>query len=104
MEQFVALLQAGRLAELGPLMDASHASLAVDYEVSCAELDVAVDAARKAGAFGARMTGGGFGGSAIALVPAGSGPAVAEAVTTAFAASGFTPPEFLIATAAAPAH
>ena len=104
VEQFVALLQAGRLAELGPLMDASHTSLAVDYEVSCAELDVAVTAARAAGALGARMTGGGFGGSAIALVPAGSGPAVAEAVTTAFAASGFTPPEFLIATAAAPAH
>lgn len=104
VEQFVALLEAGRVGEVGPLMDASHASLATDYEVSCAELDVAVAAAREAGALGARMTGGGFGGSAIALVPAGSGPAVAAAVTTAFAASGFIAPEFLRATAAAPAH
>ena len=48
---------------------ASHASLRDDYEVSCEELDVAVETARQAGALGARMTGGGFGGSAIALVP-----------------------------------
>ena len=51
-------------------MDASHESLRVDYEVSCDELDVAVAAARAAGALGARMTGGGFGGSAIALIGA----------------------------------
>jgi galactokinase len=53
----VALLDAGRLADIGPLLDASHASLAVDYEVSCAELDLACAAAREAGALGARMTG-----------------------------------------------
>ena len=58
-----------RWPELGPLLTASHASLRDDYEVTCAELDVAVDAARDAGALGARMTGGGFGGCAIALVP-----------------------------------
>ena len=56
-------------ARMGAAMDASHESLRVDYEVSCVELDVAVAAARSAGALGARMTGGGFGGSAIALVP-----------------------------------
>lgn len=104
VEEFVGLLRAGQVREVGPLMDASHASLATDYEVSCAELDVAVAAAREAGALGARMTGGGFGGSAIALLPAGSGPAVADAVTAAFAAAGFGPPAFLTATAAAPAH
>ena len=104
VEQFVDLLRAGRVAEVGPLMDASHTSLATDYEVSAAELDVAVRAAREAGALGARMTGGGFGGSAIALVPAGAGPAVAEAVTAAFAAEGFTAPVFLVATAGPPAH
>ena len=66
------------LRAFGALMDASHASLRDDYEVSCAELDIAVAAARASGAVGARMTGGGFGGSALALVPAGLVPAVRE--------------------------
>ena len=66
----VAALHAGDLAEVGRLFDTSHASLRDDYEVSCAELDVSVEAARGAGALGARMTGGGFGGSSIALLPA----------------------------------
>jgi galactokinase len=62
-------MSAGRLDELGRLMAASHESLRDDYEVSCFELDVLVDAARaRAGVFGARMTGGGFGGSTINLV------------------------------------
>ena len=65
---FVALLDAGEVDPVGPLMNASHASLRDDYEVSCRELDLVVDTARAAGALGARMTGGGFGGSAIALV------------------------------------
>ncbi|MGH3980886.1 MAG: galactokinase, partial [Pseudonocardiaceae bacterium] len=56
-----ALLRAGRLREIGPLLDASHDSLRGDFEVSCTELDTAVDAARSAEALGARMTGGGFG-------------------------------------------
>ena len=60
------------VAELGPVLDASHASMRDDYEISCAELDLAVETARAAGALGARMTGGGFGGSALALVPADS--------------------------------
>ena len=72
----------------GPLMDASHESLRVDYEVSCDELDVAVEAARAAGALGARMTGGGFGGSAIALIEADAATAVAEAVAEAFRRAG----------------
>ncbi len=84
VEQFVELLTAGRVVEVGPVLDASHASLRDDYEVSCPELDAAVEAARAAGALGARMTGGGFGGSAIALVRADEVDAVARAVVAAF--------------------
>ena len=65
-------------------MDASHESLRVDYECTCPELDVAVEAARAAGAHGARMTGGGFGGSAIALVDAKTVHDVAAAVAQAY--------------------
>ena len=103
VRDFVDLVQAGRVREVGPLLDASHESLRDDYEVSCDELDVAVTAARKAGALGARMTGGGFGGSAIALIEAGSADAVAEAVRDAFAAHGMGEPAFLTAIASAPA-
>jgi len=93
VRETVALLDAGRLPEIGPLLVASHASLAGDYEVSSAELDLACEASRDAGALGARMTGGGFGGSAIALVPAGRADAVADAVRTAFEAAGYEVPD-----------
>ena len=83
----------------GRLMTASHVSLRDDYEVSCRELDVAVEAALAAGAWGARMTGGGFGGSAIALAPAGLGDAVRDAVAAAFADAGLAEPGFLDGTA-----
>ena len=53
---------------VGDVLDASHASMRDDFEISCRELDLAVESARAAGALGARMTGGGFGGSAVALV------------------------------------
>lgn len=95
----VDLVRAGRVAQIGPLLDASHESLRLDYEVSCAELDVAVQAARDAGALGARMTGGGFGGSAIALVEAAAATSVAEAVAAAFADRGWGEPGFLLAVA-----
>jgi galactokinase len=103
VEEFVALLDADRVEEVGAAMDASHASLRDDYEVSCRELDVAVDAARAAGALGARMTGGGFGGSAIALVRAGDVDAVAAAVARAFEDEGLHAPAFLVAVASDPA-
>ncbi|WP_454084104.1 galactokinase [Georgenia sp. Marseille-Q6866] len=64
-------LDTDRAAALGALMAGSHTSMRDDYEISCAELDLAVETATAAGAHGARMTGGGFGGSAIALLPAG---------------------------------
>lgn len=93
VREVVSLLDAGRLPEIGPLLDASHASLAGDYEVSCAELDLAVEAARAHGALGARMTGGGFGGSAIALVPLDRVDAVADGVRAAFARAGLAEPD-----------
>ena len=107
--RLVALLRDSRplagpkLEEVGALMNASHDSLRDDYECSCPELDTAVEAARKAGAHGARMTGGGFGGSAIALVDADSADAVARAVVSAYAGAGFTAPAFLNAIPSAPA-
>ncbi|MCA0330973.1 MAG: galactokinase [Actinobacteria bacterium] len=91
----VALLESGDVRAIGPLLTASHESLRDDYEVSCPELDVAVEAALSAGAHGARMTGGGFGGSAIALVEASGVDALRRDVAAAFASAGFTEPAFL---------
>ncbi|MDQ4092943.1 MAG: galactokinase, partial [Actinomycetota bacterium] len=81
----VALLRSGRIRDIGPLLNASHASLRDDLEVSSPELDCAVDAARAAGALGARMTGGGFGGSALALVNHTATTTVTQAVLAAAA-------------------
>ena len=88
----VDALERGDLIEVGALFDASHASLRDDYEVSCDELDVSVAAARSAGALGARMTGGGFGGSSIALVPAALLDGAVSAIARAFAERGWRPP------------
>ncbi len=81
----VALLDSGRVRDIGPLLNASHDSLRDGLEVSSPELDCAVDAARAAGALGARMTGGGFGGSALALIEHTATTAVIHAVRTAAA-------------------
>ena len=77
---------------IGDLLVASHASMRDDFEISVPELDTAVDAALAAGAVGARMTGGGFGGAAIALVAHADVEPVKDAVTASFAASGFAAP------------
>ena len=90
----VDLLNAGDLAGLGPLLHASHASLRDDFEVSWPEADVAAEAAEAGGGLGARMMGGGFGGSVIALVPADTG-GLREAITAAYAGRGWAPPRFL---------
>ncbi|MEO7446955.1 MAG: galactokinase [Humibacillus sp.] len=100
----VAALESHDLEEVGRLFDASHASLRDDYEVSCEELDVATATARSHGALGARMTGGGFGGSCIALVEATRAEAVGAAIAAAFDEAGFTAPESFTVTASAPAH
>jgi galactokinase len=88
----VELLAQDKYEEIGPLLSASHASLRDDYRVSCDELDVAAEAAEAAGALGARMIGGGFGGSAIALVRDDARAEVEAAVTAAFAKRSFTAP------------
>jgi len=85
---------------IGALLDASHVSMRDDFEISVPELDLAVETARAAGAIGARMTGGGFGGAAIALTPNALIPAVTAAVTAAFAARGFGTPDLFVVRAA----
>ncbi|PZE76084.1 MULTISPECIES: galactokinase [unclassified Curtobacterium] len=77
---------------IGDLLVASHASMRDDFEISVAELDLAVETALEHGAVGARMTGGGFGGAAIALVDREARDTIADAVTAAFAAAGHTAP------------
>jgi galactokinase len=93
----VRQLEAGDFKGLGASFTASHESLRDDYEVSVDELDVVVDAALEHGALGARMTGGGFGGSAIALVPTDAVEAVERAVAAAFEDRGWRPAGFLTA-------
>lgn len=91
------------LARVAELFDASHDSLRDDYEVTCAELDLAVDTARERGAHGARMTGGGFGGSCIAIVEADRVDETTAAIAAAYADAGFGQPHFLLASPAKPA-
>jgi len=88
----VALLRRGALGDVGPLLTRSHASLRDDFEVSWPEADVAVDAALAAGALGARMMGGGFGGSVLALVPEDQRDAIEAAVDAAYAERGWAKP------------
>jgi galactokinase len=102
--EFADLVRAGRVTDIGGLMNASHASLRDDYEVSARELDLVADAAVGAGALGARMTGGGFGGSAIALVREADVDQVVAAVQAAFDDAGLTAPGFLLAPPSDPAH
>jgi galactokinase len=87
-----ALLDAGRLGDLGPLLTESHRSLRHDFAVSSPELDAAVDAAVAAGALGARLTGGGFGGCALALCPAESAATMVAAVEAAAREGGHPRP------------
>jgi galactokinase len=95
----VALLRQGRVREIGPLLTASHASMRDDFEITVDQVDVAVQAALDAGAYGARMTGGGFGGCVLALIDADRAEATAAAVDAAYEARGFTPATSWIAVA-----
>ncbi|HEX7835449.1 MAG TPA: galactokinase [Pseudolysinimonas sp.] len=89
----VAALRAGDPAALGALFAASHRSMRDDFEISTPELDLAVEVAHANGALGARMTGGGFGGAAIALVPVGDVSRVQVAIDGGFAEHGYGQPE-----------
>jgi galactokinase len=88
----VELLRRGALAEVGPLLTQSHASLRDDFEVSWEQADVTVDAVIAAGAAGARMMGGGFGGSVIVLAPVSARGQVADAISAAYAERGWPDP------------
>ncbi|CAL9469986.1 galactokinase [Streptomyces sp. enrichment culture] len=92
VERVVALLESGDTRAIGPVLTEGHASLRDDFRVSCPELDLVVDTALAAGALGARMTGGGFGGSAIVLAEAADVDTIGKAVQEAFTAAGFTAP------------
>jgi galactokinase len=100
----VAALRAGRTEDVGPLLSASHASMRDDFEITVPRVDLLASAAEDAGALGARMTGGGFGGCVLALVPAGREDAVRAAVLAAYAAAGFGEPGFFVATPSAGAR
>jgi galactokinase len=83
------------LGEVGALLTQSHGSLRDDFQVSWPEADVTVEVAVEAGALGARMTGGGFGGSALALVPEADLDQVQARIRAAFSDRGWAEPEFL---------
>jgi len=85
---------------IGALMNSSHVSMRDDFEISISELDVAVETTLSRGAIGARMTGGGFGGSAIALTPIERTAEVIKAVKAEFEKLGFAPPNIFNVSAA----
>lgn len=104
VEETVARLDAGDVRAIGPVLTDGHASCRDDFEISCAELDLVVTSANAAGALGARMTGGGFGGSAIVLVAEETADAVGKAVTEAFAGAGYATPRIFTAVPSAGAR
>lgn len=90
--QVRALLDAGEPELIGPILTASHRSLRDDFRVTVPQLDVAVDAALIAGALGARMTGGGFGGCTLTLADSDRVMEIQQAIDLAFATAGFDAP------------
>ncbi|MGW7051820.1 galactokinase [Streptomyces sp. NPDC054887] len=104
VERVIAHLDDGAPRAVGPLLTEGHASLRDDLRVSCAELDLVVETANAAGALGARMTGGGFGGSAIVLVESPASDTVAKSVRAAFEAAGLTAPRVFPAVPSRGAH
>jgi galactokinase len=95
----VDLLRSGDISQIGPTLSRSHVSLRDDFEVSCEELDIAVEAALESGALGARMTGGGFGGCAICLVRERDAEAVGQVVIDAFSQRRLVLPRWSVAAA-----
>jgi galactokinase len=90
---FVAALRDCDLVEAGRILTASHASMRADFEITTDHIDLIADTAVRAGALGARMTGGGFGGCVIALVPADGADAVAGTVRRTVRSSGYAEPK-----------
>ncbi|MDQ0934877.1 galactokinase [Streptomyces turgidiscabies] len=105
VERVVELLKSGGdTRAIGPILTEGHASLRDDFKISCPELDLVVDTALDSGALGARMTGGGFGGSAIVLVEAGDAERITKAVEEAFGSAGYTAPRTFAAVPSAGAR
>lgn len=104
VEQVIALLDAGDVRAAGSVLTAGHVSLRDDLRVSCVELDLVVGAANAAGALGSRMTGGGFGGSAIVLLEEAQADTVTKSVLEAFASAGYAAPRVFPAVPSAGAH
>lgn len=104
VERVVELLETGDARAIGPVLTEGHASLRDDFKVSCPELDLVVSAGVEAGALGARMTGGGFGGSAIVLVEESAAEKTAEAIAGAFATAGHREPRIFTAVPSAGAR
>ncbi len=104
VQQVVEALDRDDWEAVGAAFAASHASMRDDFEISCGELDLVVETAVAEGALGARMTGGGFGGSAIALVPARAVADVRAGVTGAFRDRGWSDPVIFEVTPSAGAH
>jgi galactokinase len=92
----VRALGALDMAGVGALLVEGHRSLRYDFEVSCPELDVIVETSMREGALGARLTGAGFGGSAVVLAPLGYRQAIEAAVLGAFAERGWRPPAVMV--------
>ncbi|MFT4147912.1 MAG: galactokinase [Micrococcaceae bacterium] len=97
--QAAKALKNGTIEDIGSLLDASHESMRDDFEISCPELDLAVATAQKNGAIGARMTGGGFGGSAIAVVKNEDIETIKEAIYEAFLNAGYNTPSIFTVSA-----
>lgn len=87
-----AALGRGDFGALGVLMDASHASMHDDFEITTVGIDAIAAAARDLGAYGARMTGGGFGGSVIAFAPAAAAAAIARSLPDSMESAGYPRP------------
>ena len=104
VERVIALLDAGDVRGIGPVLTEGHTSLRDDLRISCPELDLVVETVCAAGALGARMTGGGFGGSAIVLAEAADAESLTKAVQEAFAAAGYAAPRVFPAVASAGAR
>ena len=98
------VLDEGRLPDIGQALTASHASMRDDFRITVPEVDTAVEALLAAGALGARMTGGGFGGCVIGLLPDGEVAAAGDGVRRAFSDAGFGEPSLFTATAEAGAR
>nr|WP_218847347.1 galactokinase [Psychromicrobium silvestre] len=102
--QLVEALRSEGPTAIGGLLNESHLSMRDDFEISCPELDLAVSTAQAHGAIGARMTGGGFGGSAIALVPVARLDLIREAILLSFAQAGLSTPELFAVVPGPGAH